>query len=1068
MADLILDWGLFGGGYGSVINGTNTVDTGGVAVTVDVVEEDEYASATTFNGEGYVAGGEPFDPFSGLKLFGQGGEGGVDNTSTTTMTFASTDPMFTDNVQNVSFRISDIDGGMFNDIDGGPSFAASGGADGGGGGGGLSFLDIVTVRAYDAMGNLVPVSLTEGADVTNTGGTLTGSGDGSNTDPDNSVLVNITGPVARIEIDYDNGDTGEQGVLVSDVHFSTVDTDDTNEAPVAVDDFATTTVGEAVTVAHLLNDTDADGDTLTTVGVVGPANGTIALSSDTGSVTYTPNPGYVGSDSFTYTVSDGNGGTDMGTVNITVNDDGGGGGNTPPVANPDDATTPEATTVQIFVLGNDTDADGDTLTITSATSTDGTVTIDAGTPNSVFFTPNAGFTGIASLTYEISDGNGGTATSTVSIDVTDVNQPPMANDDTGSGATGAPITVPVLANDTDPDGDTLTITSATSADGTVVIEGGSIVFTSNAGFTGPATVVYTIDDGNGGTDMATVTINVGAGPLIDADILTPVGGGLDAFAGTDEDPDPTDDQDTETGTAGADVISTGDDADLITGGGGDDTLDGGIDNDTVFGNVGNDLITDPQGADSIDGGQGDDTILAGVDTFLDDTDVDNPILTAANVDFDTNTEDGRDFVMGGRGNDSIVTGDDDDTIDGGADNDFIDAGIDDDSVDGATGDDTILGGHGNDTIDGSQGDDLITAGIETTSSVITNGIDLAQTDDVDINDANDRDLVLGGAGDDTITTGDDDDSIDGGADDDLIDAGIDEDTVFGGSGNDTITGGQGRDSLTGGDDRDVFIGGNEGDFVDGSEGGDDFDTLDLTGSAPTGGSLNITYTSADREDGFVRFKDADGNQVGEVLNFVEIENVIPCFTPGTVIATPLGERLVEDLREGDRIITRDNGLQEIRWVGKRELTGHELARNPHLRPILIQAGSLGPNLPEQDILVSPNHRMLVSNDKTALYFEESEVLVAAKHLTGLDGVDEVGTLGVTYMHFLFDRHEVVLSNGAWTESFQPGDYTLSGMGNSQRNEIFELFPELETTEGLKDYAAARRTLKKHEAKLLVK
>lgn len=257
-------------------------------------------------------------------------------------------------------------------------------------------------------------------------------------------------------------------------------------------------------------------------------------------------------------------------------------------------------------------------------------------------------------------------------------------------------------------------------------------------------------------------------------------------------------------------------------------------------------------------------------------------------------------------------------------------------------------------------------------------------------------------------------------------------------------------------------------------------------SDPDGDTLTVTDVSEDEngevtlnEDGTVTFTPnegyngttdfdytvSDGNG-GTDTATVKVE--VPCFTPGTRIATPIGERLVEDLREGDRIITRDNGIQEIRWIGRKAMTGHDLARKPHLRPILIQAGSLGNGLPEHDLLVSPNHRILVNNDKTALYFEEREVLAAAKHLTGLEGVDEVGTLGVDYIHFMFDQHEVVLSNGAWTESFQPGEMTLNGIGNAQRTEILELFPELETADGIESYASARRSLKKHEAKLLVK
>lgn len=341
------------------------------------------------------------------------------------------------------------------------------------------------------------------------------------------------------------------------------------------------------------------------------------------------------------------------------------------------------------------------------------------------------------------------------------------------------------------------------------------------------------------------------------------------------------------------------------------------------------------------------------------------------------------------------------------------------------------------------------------------------------------DIVIAGAGDDTVLSGEGSDEVDGGSGDDLIvggagadelDGGEGDDTVIGGDGDDTITGGLGGDDLLGGADRDTFTGITDGDVVDGNESGDDFDTLDLSGAAEAenpGGGLTITYTSADQEDGFVEFTDADGNVTGS-MQFANIENVIPCFTPGCVIATPRGERRVEDLKVGDRIITRDNGLQQIRWIGKRSLNAAELRQAPHLRPILIRAGSLGHDLPENDLLVSPQHRILVNNDKTALYFEEREVLAAAKHLTGLDGVHEVEIPGTTYIHFMFDQHEVVLSNGSWTESFQPGDQVLDGMGDAQRDEIFDLFPELRDHKGLQAYQAARKSLKRHEARLLVK
>ncbi|WP_096785656.1 Hint domain-containing protein [Rhodobacter sp. CZR27] len=183
--------------------------------------------------------------------------------------------------------------------------------------------------------------------------------------------------------------------------------------------------------------------------------------------------------------------------------------------------------------------------------------------------------------------------------------------------------------------------------------------------------------------------------------------------------------------------------------------------------------------------------------------------------------------------------------------------------------------------------------------------------------------------------------------------------------------------------------------------------------------------------------------------------VVACFTPGALIATPKGEVPVEQLVAGDRVITRDNGIQQIRWTSSRKVDHGILVANPHLKPILIGQGSLGGGLPERDLIVSPNHRMLVGRDRTQLHFDEPEALVAAKHLVGPRGIRELESGGVTYIHFMFDRHEVVLANGAWTESFQPTARIVQGMGNAQRNELFELFPGLRSPEGLAGYAPAR-------------
>lgn len=183
----------------------------------------------------------------------------------------------------------------------------------------------------------------------------------------------------------------------------------------------------------------------------------------------------------------------------------------------------------------------------------------------------------------------------------------------------------------------------------------------------------------------------------------------------------------------------------------------------------------------------------------------------------------------------------------------------------------------------------------------------------------------------------------------------------------------------------------------------------------------------------------------------------PCFTPGTLITTQRGEIPVELISAGDRVVTRDNGIQAVRWVGKTQMFLHDFQAEPHLLPVFIQQGSLGKGLPERDMMVSPNHRVLVTSNRTSVRFSEREVLVAAKHLAA-QGVHTVQSSGTTYIHFMCDRHEVVLSNGVWTETFHPDDTSLKGIGNAQRLEILELFPELKTPAGRGSYGPARMIL----------
>ncbi|MCX7565306.1 Hint domain-containing protein [Sulfitobacter sp. F26169L] len=219
------------------------------------------------------------------------------------------------------------------------------------------------------------------------------------------------------------------------------------------------------------------------------------------------------------------------------------------------------------------------------------------------------------------------------------------------------------------------------------------------------------------------------------------------------------------------------------------------------------------------------------------------------------------------------------------------------------------------------------------------------------------------------------------------------------------------------------------------------------------------------QNAVVQFLDGRGALMDEVA-ICDAADASPCFTTGTMIATPRGEVAIENLGIGDRVITRDNGLQYVRWIGQRTMTRRDFLTNIHLAPVRIRQGALGNDVPERDMMVSPNHRMLVANDKTALHFEDSEVLVAAKHLTGLVGVDVVQDVDTTYLHLMFDNHEVILSDGAWSESFQPDVRALAGIGNAQRLELLTLFPQLATQEGLGRYTAARRIVTPQESEII--
>ena len=194
---------------------------------------------------------------------------------------------------------------------------------------------------------------------------------------------------------------------------------------------------------------------------------------------------------------------------------------------------------------------------------------------------------------------------------------------------------------------------------------------------------------------------------------------------------------------------------------------------------------------------------------------------------------------------------------------------------------------------------------------------------------------------------------------------------------------------------------------------------------------------------------------------------VPCFVQGTLIRTPQGDRAVETLTIGDEVLTADGHVETIRWIGARHVNVWRTDKR-HLIPIRISKGALGKGVPAKDLFVSPNHRMLITSPMSQLLFEDAGVLVPAKFLLDLPGVEVLAeALSVTYYHFIFDQHEVVISNGAPSESLFPGDVAMGAMESDSRSELMELFPELfDQAQGSYGPTAAR-VLRKHEAQLLV-
>jgi hypothetical protein len=250
-------------------------------------------------------------------------------------------------------------------------------------------------------------------------------------------------------------------------------------------------------------------------------------------------------------------------------------------------------------------------------------------------------------------------------------------------------------------------------------------------------------------------------------------------------------------------------------------------------------------------------------------------------------------------------------------------------------------------------------------------------------------------------------------------------------------------------------------------------TYDPTFGATTTTSLNLTLVGSGTYSALLSSSDIligvdsagrqhvifpDGDMpvlLGTVLARIDVQPVgynfdtdAPlCFSRGVEIKTPSGARKIETLKVGDLVLTKDNGARPISWIGRRFIDRDTLSVNPKLAPIRIKAGALGDNLPAADLIVSPQHRILLRSKIAKRMFDTAEILVAAKMLVECEGIDICMDIdGVEYFHILFDQHEIVFANGAETESLFTGPQALKSIGIDARLELFTLFPELQSVD----------------------
>ena len=671
-------------------------------------------------------------------------------------------------------------------------------------------------------------------------------------------------------------DNGGAGFATVNVTVAAV-----NDAPFALTRDVQTDEDQAITFSMQGFYGDIDSLETDIIRVGDAQHGTVSINQN-GTLTYTPDADFFGTDSFSYFVADGPGLETEGTVNVTiasVNDD--------PNAQNDPVATDEDTPVTFNVLSNDSDLEGDALGIASVSQgANGSVSINQ--DGTLTYTPNADFFGTDSFTYTVSDGNGGSDTATVSVTVREVmdnaNRAPVLQSDEAVTDENQSVTIDVLANDTDSDQDPLSITGFTRPiNGTVTINpDNTITYTPNQNYFGIDSFMYAVSDGKNAPVYARITVDVKDKETLilgthDSETILGDNGrdviygysGDDILQGLDGDDkiygnsgndgiNGGDGDDILYGSSGDDTLSGSNGNDLLRGGGDNDTLYGGEGDDTLYGdtgddvlrgeggnnvlygNEGNDLLIAYDGYDTLRGGDGDDEMYGGEgddvmygdagndkiagdegDDLIVGNEGDDELYGGAGDDYISGHE-GHDRMYGDEGEDNLRGWTGNDLISGGDDNDYILGQDGDDRLYGGSGDDRVYGGKGDDEMYGNDGDDYLhgSLGRDTIRGHAGNDYIIGHDGDDYLRGYEGADTIIGGDGNDTLLGNDGEDYLHGGHGDDYMVGDEGNDTMIGHTGNDLLQGGAGDDYMHGADDDDRLYGGDGNDLMKGGNGQD--------------------------------------------------------------------------------------------------------------------------------------------------------------------------------------------------------------------------------------------------------